>query len=148
MKTLIGITDFVLEENRFKEDSDTAIFKTTNYTKFLKQPLELWMFIPCDEDGNVLEEPIETIGGVEMYVKRYQQAKKRCLFEGWNYNIAKFSDNPFIELRDENNNYLAYDVDDKNFQYAEELFTDSENKNIEDIVKYNLQLTSTAQKQL
>ena len=30
------------------------IFK---YAKFLKKPLKLEMFVPCDEDGNILEEP-------------------------------------------------------------------------------------------
>ena len=28
-----------------------------NYANFLKQLLKLEMFVPCDEDGNVLEKP-------------------------------------------------------------------------------------------
>jgi len=47
---------------------------------FGKQLVELWMFVPVGEDGSVLEEPIETIGGVEMYAKEYEKAKERCLF--------------------------------------------------------------------
>ena len=31
---------------------------TGEYAKFLRQLLELWMFVPCDKDGNVLEEPV------------------------------------------------------------------------------------------
>jgi len=56
-----------------------------NYANFLKQPLTLGMFVPCSIDGNVLEEPVESIGGVELYAKEYQQAKQRVLFKGFGY---------------------------------------------------------------
>jgi hypothetical protein len=46
------------------------------------------MFVPCDEDGNVLEEPVKEdyyvpMGEVEYHrvLKQYQQAKERVLFE-------------------------------------------------------------------
>src|SRR5665648_159369 len=85
---LISMTDFVLEQylTIASDNIYLSMINCNNYAKFLKQSLELWMFIPCDEDGNVLEEPIETIGGVELYTKRYQQAKERCLFDNsiWN----------------------------------------------------------------
>ena len=86
---LITMTDFVLEQRKtyegdFKDLADLYF----RYANFLKQPLELWMFVSCDEDCDILEEPIETIGGVEMYVKRYQQAKERCLFEGLDLGVA------------------------------------------------------------
>ena len=38
---LISMTDFVL----YKKESHTQIMK---YAKFLKQPLTLGMFVPCD----------------------------------------------------------------------------------------------------
>ena len=85
---IISMTDFVLDKQRFKEDSDTAIFKVTNYAKFLKQPLELWMFVPCDENGNVLEDIIGN-GMIHNYsekVKQYEQAKDKVLFEGFEYD--------------------------------------------------------------
>jgi len=47
---LISMTDFVLESNKkiaqshSRVDCGNLIF---NYAKFLKQPLELWMFVPC-----------------------------------------------------------------------------------------------------
>jgi len=50
MENLISMTDFVLSKKYTATGHE-------NYANFLKQPLELWMFIPCDEDGNVLEEP-------------------------------------------------------------------------------------------
>jgi len=57
---LVSMTDFVLE---LCEDTGGsygwAISQsweiTVNYAKFLKQPLELWMFVPCGEDGEELK---------------------------------------------------------------------------------------------
>ena len=57
------------------------------YSKFLKQPLELWMFVPCDDNGNVLKEPIIN-DSIKIWT--YQQAKERCLFEGFE-NIEKIA---------------------------------------------------------
>ena len=84
------------------------------YSKFLKQPLELWMFVPCDEDGNVLDEPksyaLFLIASTEemdvcgfAYRKeceKYQIAKERCLFEGFECQkqggeyLVKFENKP------------------------------------------------------
>ena len=79
---LINMTDFVLVKNKFN------LFKYSkqqviSYAKFLKRPLELGMFVPVDESGNVMEEPVETIGGVELYSEKYQKAKEKVLFEGF-----------------------------------------------------------------
>lgn len=66
--------------------------KIINYTNFLKQPLELWMFVACDEKGNVLEEPIN-YSAYENELSRedysynfidcvnFRQAKERVLFD-------------------------------------------------------------------
>jgi hypothetical protein len=81
---LISMTDFVLEQNKKLKNAPDAYdqyCKIVNYANFLKQPLKLEMFVPCDEDGNFLEEPIDSIGGVELYTKKYQQAKDEVLFE-------------------------------------------------------------------
>lgn len=63
---LISMTDFVLE-------CDT-LEKAQNYAKFLKQPLTLGMFVPCDESGEVL---------IESFSKKYKEAKERVLFKGF-----------------------------------------------------------------
>ncbi len=86
---LISMTDFVLtQQEKYKSDRFYyAQFKDTvvNYATFLKQPLKLEMFVPCDEDGNVLEEPIIRFdGGYDIdEVEIYQQSKERVLFEGF-----------------------------------------------------------------
>ena len=120
---LISMTDFVLEQY---EQCISSTGRTYNYAMFLKQPLELWMFIPCDEEGNVLEEKSIFNTTDEDYIfnsddfDKYQQAKERCLFEGFE----------FIESLKLINCNL------------------NEFKKIEDLVKYDLQLTKTAIKQL
>lgn len=93
MKNLVSMVDFVFEQQ--KNHLSLRDFNITNYANFLKQPLELWMFIPCDEDGSVLEKP-EMVYNVDVfgvynglfqnkneYIKQYQKAKERCLFEGF-----------------------------------------------------------------
>lgn len=47
-----------------------AFWKIEKYAKFLKQLLQLWMFIPSDLKGNVLEEPkgIKCCGVYQMIV--------------------------------------------------------------------------------
>jgi len=117
MKKIISMTDFVINAKRYD--------KIENYANFLKQPLAVWQFVPCDENGNILEEPVHyetwlklhefegsTIGFDEY--SKYQQAKERCLFEGFSEKDARFS-----------------------------LFA---NETIEDLIEYNLQLTKTAEK--
>lgn len=62
---------------------------------FGKQILRLGMFVPCDDNSNVLEEPVDDSdrGRCEYDLlkkiefdkksKQYQQAKSKVLFKGW-----------------------------------------------------------------
>lgn len=73
------MTDFVLE--KWNEDLflDEYTKVTHNYANFLKQPLTLGMFVSCDEDGNVLEQPIYTTNhSDECYCKKCEEETKRC----------------------------------------------------------------------
>ncbi len=93
---LISMTDFVLEQVRKMESKEMAYFKIFNYAQFLKQPLTLGMFIPCDEEGNIMEDlkyccdghhcgcmgmPINVCSKKD--IDNYYKAKERVLFEGW-----------------------------------------------------------------
>ena len=94
---LVSMTDFVLEQrNIYVEDRITKanvglhvyLSKTSNYANFLKQPLQLGFFVPCDEDGNVLEEPNsknynEETNGWFNACNEYQQAKERVIFDSF-----------------------------------------------------------------
>lgn len=97
---LISMTDFVLEQGEKikKEKYGIESYYNTmqvsiNYANFLKQPLKLEMFVPCDEDGDILDEPEDyelrlpnmmTEYNDEVY--RYKQAKSKVLFEGFKIN--------------------------------------------------------------
>lgn len=117
---LISMTDFVLTHDRlFILDSDLKFSdrkiikekRITNYAKFLKQPLKLEMFIPCDEDGNVLEYPtnisISNDFNFEKALLKYVEAKEKVLFEGFTHKDNDFLHNGKV--------YFSSSVDLKNF---------------------------------
>lgn len=80
------MTDFVLQVVNADRPCDRGkmLDEIANYAKFLKRPLTIEMFAPCDEDGNVLEEPCSIGVGNDFYYERaldqYEQAKERVLF--------------------------------------------------------------------
>ena len=81
------MTDFVLEQ--YESTKNPTLFEEIvhNYANFLKQALTLGMFVPCDDDGNVLEEPTEYSNGqydaVELY--EYEKSQSKVLFNGFSY---------------------------------------------------------------
>lgn len=142
MKNLISMTDFVIsqwDKDITREDFAQSMIR---YATFLLQPLELWMFIPCDEDGNILGYPRmeyydsmtgwncpEDAWDYQQKLHEYLQAKEKCLFNGCVY------DDEIEVVRSEKGIDLFYIP-------KAELFT------IEILTKYNLQLTQTAIKQI
>lgn len=112
----------------------------TNFDKFLKQHLKLEMFVPCDEDGEILDEPkdyeqrlpnIMTEYNDEIY--RYKKAKEKVLVEG-------------IEFRTNGGvNFLTINEDTFAFHDFNIKFKDL---TVEFLVEYNLQLTENAIKQI
>lgn len=158
---LISMTDFVLQQEVklkgvVKRDSDFNLI--VNYANFLKQPLTLGMFVPCDEEGAVLDYPkwhnnyikdlfnFYKTGGfgiphptsetdkkareAKEYCKQYQQAKERVFFRGCTSSLIK-------------DYYLVKDDNDNNLWASW-----NEYKTIEDLIQYNLTLTQTAIKQI
>lgn len=59
MEKLVSMTDFVLEqmENVMLDGTGSVCARIGNYANFLKQPLKLEMFVPCDDEGNVFDKP-------------------------------------------------------------------------------------------
>ena len=95
---LIPCSDFVLQQPESSRERNNAIkyWNCMNYAKFLKQPLELWMFIPCDADNKPLKEPDvqclrsgscqcgeEQVSDCRDWKYEYQAACDRVLFEGF-----------------------------------------------------------------
>lgn len=125
---LISMTDFVLHESFGvgNEIINKEVFynKCINYAQFLKQTLQLGMFVPCDEEGNVLEQPKQTSLTCSFFEhqqffnkqKKYEKAKEKVFFKGFDEDSA---------------NMLMY-----------------YNDNIEHIVYSNITLTENALKQI
>lgn len=120
---LTSMTDFVLNINKIYlkelgQDFDTYNLKKLNliesYANFLKQPLKLEMFIVCDENGTVLEEPerrCKLIGFDEQHydfddeeLKIYCEAKEKVLFKGFevkDYYAEYTGENEMIYIDEE-----------------------------------------------
>lgn len=85
---LISMTQKVIELNRIHEiQYDDLWDKAFHNAKFRTKQLELGDLVTCDEDGDVMlipgSSPIYT-HSLE-YIKEYQKAKDKVLFEGFKY---------------------------------------------------------------
>jgi len=90
---LISMTDFVLDqEKKGMQNTDRPLRfeRILKYAKFLKQTLTLSMFVPTDDEGNVLSNPKDSTLQYQKIIDEYQQAKERVIFEG--YKVIKFED--------------------------------------------------------
>lgn len=126
---LVSMTNFVLGIVKINYPNNIMKFRDCkNYANFLKKPLELWMFVACDENGNYLPEP-ESRGVHPHYITEptneeleayndWLEAKERCLFEG----LDKID--------------------------ADTIMSCEDCKTVEDLIIFDLELTPTAQKQI
>ena len=89
---LKSMTDFVIYQyEKLKNEEINTLdyaFNTCIYANFLKKPLKLGYFIPCDENDKPLEKPIHKFitrdcneNEFDEYSYKYQEAKQRVLFE-------------------------------------------------------------------
>jgi hypothetical protein len=137
-----------------QENLDLATYfqLRTEYDDFLIQPLTLGMFVACDEDGNVLEEPLNYsafYAGMSsqdfnfnvMDCVNYKDALGKVLFDG--FEIITPSDKCHIIFCKEN--IECQFLLNPDFSFNVRAFQPI---NIEDLVKYNLTLTDNAIKQL
>lgn len=136
---LISMVDYVFYANGWYESKLRIGGEKANeliliYANFLKQPLELGMFISCDEDGNILELPKEHLENRSLYYKefdQYQEAKERVLFDG--FQISDIFDNNNIGIQS-----CSLSFSTKNFKAK------FENKTIEELIHYDITLTESA----
>ena len=154
---LKSMTDFVLEQNNieFKNKGrwDEARWQNSlRYANFLKQPLTLSMFVPCGDDGQVLEEP----SNYKEWNKKecewwdnyteclgYQQAKERCLFDV--FEMIKDSTNKTVTMVWETKEHQKLPKDRKVIGFG---FSKRNQGTIENYIHYNLTLTQTAINQI
>ena len=109
---LISMMDFVeiVEHPQTQEhaSNETALRldfydSVTRYAKFLKQPLTLGMFVPCNEDGKVLIDPSKNLNLRNPDFKhiQYKEAQERVLFEGFNHiEGGVYSEYEIIKIKD------------------------------------------------
>jgi len=156
---LIPMTDFVLQEFKKWENKATPayqstakyVFNTKIYAQFLKQPLALWMFVPCDENNVPLEEPIYSItnyGASPEAFKRFeedrvkfQHAKSRVLFEGFYYqsNYSEKTQTKYEYVRNKHPHVFSFEQINRNT--IESLLTGFKEE-------FQITLTETALKQI
>ena len=105
------------------------------YCDFLKQPLQLGFFVPCDENGNVLK-PCGCISDDGCCKKEcdYQKAKEKVLIEGFNVNKFGFKDKYYVKLGDNKDSIYT--------------FPNVKNYTIEDLAHLKIELTENAIKQI
>ena len=141
---LISMTSFVLENAKQPYVEGTKYKDLVNYAKFLKQPLKLEMFVPCDEEGNVLEEPKrwkdylqypDSFDGNKEWdeLYDYQQAKEKVLFEGIEFRTNGGVN--FLTIKEDTFAFFDFNVKFKNLT-------------IEYLIQYDLQLIENAVKQI
>lgn len=138
---LTSTSDYILEyvpsDEPCVNTNERTINHFTNHANLVKRTLILGMFIPCDEDGNVMNHPsnIAFPNGKSKrgYLKQYQQAKERVLFKYFSeIDCSKFGDKVIINCMTDNIHM--------SFVIGEAI--------INDLIKSNLTLTESAIKQL
>jgi len=149
---LISMTDFVLEQYKlFIEDKISSFDfrdKVWRYANFLKTPLTIGQFAPCDLEGNVLEKPpfLNSENDIQNDCQNWEEAQSRVLFEGFE---VEFKDDFKLAITFESCTicfgtkriYLGKTKENR-------IYNAGIIETIEDLVKYNPQLTQTAINQL
>ena len=143
---LISMTDFVLEQCENNKSCVQFENLCYNYANFLKQPLKLEMFVPCDGLGNILKENEKITCQYDFEVEQF--SKENILFKGFSLlAMTKTIDeeNTFISIKNKK------DIRNKMFSSwfeKREIDNHSEEKTIEDLIKYNFDLTESAIKRI
>ena len=150
---LQSMTDFITWVDEKRNGNGGHYDIIIRYKNFLKQPLKLGFFVPCDENGNVLEKPINfnvwekmhksegsTMGFSEH--EKYLKAKERVLFKY--FKVVEYSDNTIEIVSDTAPNFIIP------FKKLSNKDWEQRYNHIEDLLKsiIKIQLTETAIKQI
>jgi len=130
---LISMVDFINEigNSTLHESYERDLAKIYNYCTFLEQPLKLEMFVPCDENGDVLEEPEfhepnneSEIGNYDELRYQFQQAKARVIFENTDciedngLKYLKLTDKTHISFYNFKDKFGDKTIEDFSFNYG------------------------------
>ncbi len=121
-------------------------FKVKRHNELLKQNISLGQFIPCDEDGNVLEMPKfqyhdptdqKVVDSLNELIYQFKQASERVIFPGWE---LQSTNNTRMVIEHKDGHIMVFWCNDvatispKNKQHEIEVET------LSDLVKYKLKL--------
>lgn len=139
------MTDFVLNEQNVWGGNENKYLEiglsVIRYTNFLKQPLKLEMFVPCDEGGNVVSDIITDDNYFGIHI--YEKAKEKVLFEGFEIHILLDDDTKRLTSSNANFNPAWY-----NKEKGWYLSSGVGKMLVEDLIQYNLELTESALNQI
>lgn len=145
---LISMTDFVLEKSKISQEKAISEIMENfslinNYASFLKQHLTLGMFVPCDENGNVLEHfPIHRFADDPEKYSKYKKAKEKVLFKDFRFvksDVETLNHTTFIQ------NYKGEQVGyNKSWEESWNLYGTI----IEDLIGFEIEFTESAIKQI
>jgi len=144
---LQSMTDFVLEQRMRIFDEKNYEFSDfyksiTNYAKFLKQPLQLGFFVPCDLEGNVLEEVPYYADGIDK-IEKYKKAREKVLFKG--FEIHTLLNDETKRLTSPNG---VFNVAWYNSEKGWYLSNGVSKMLVEGLIPYEIELSETAIKQI
>jgi hypothetical protein len=149
---LVPMVEFILSHPA-STDYEWQLKNHLNYANFLSQPLELWMFVPVGDNGEVLEEPTNLqkmqagwadnpLDANFYNVCAYNEAKQRCLFEGFEMHDLRDGVKRLTSPCGHFNPYWYSPV--RRWYPARGI----ENQTVEDLVRVDVTLTETALKQI
>ena len=163
MEKLISMVEFTLnvpvqgmEVQSIGIQGNNRYQKCIKYANFLKQKLELWMFVPSkfvDGEWVVLEEPKgqKCCGGIQKdcgcmgelwynqeLLDEYLESKSKVLFEGFYEHLYSVSNNK-IEINLET--LWFSDIQHNGICYGQV-------KTVEDLIQFDLNISETAKNQL
>ena len=88
MKELITMEKYVIDCKKYT-NLESAMRDCFNYAKLLQSKPTLSMFIACDDEGKVLEEPICSLkyNCASPPCKLYYKALEKVIFDGWSVDV-------------------------------------------------------------
>ena len=112
---------------------ESAMRDCFQYAKLLQSKPTLGMFVPCDENGKVLEEPTEDESwwNFQDDEAKYIDACSKVIFDGWSVYVV--SEN-FTSINDIDANIIDFYNNNEIFCNGNVITT------LSDLTKYNLKL--------
>ena len=163
MEKLVTMTELVwdsVEEHQVNDVSVDVCFNTIcKYAKLLQTPLSLSMFIPCNEKGEPMEEPMDYVDflvllkedKIGIYEKawyrecqEYRKALDKVLFEGWEKGSGQVEINEegFYLKYNSNDRQAFWSIDNQEFELAQGGAYNTI-ETLEDLIISGIELTPT-----